>query len=114
MARERPKTEQKLTVFVGNLSFTAKEEELYDLFAEYGEIDFVRIVPNKGYGFVHFKTEEAVDKSVEKNKTEFCGREIHVEKSRPPIEGADNKRKRNDSGGFRGRGGFGGFRGRGK
>ncbi|EDS40836.1 conserved hypothetical protein [Culex quinquefasciatus] len=46
----------------------------------------VRIIAGKGFGFVHFADPASVDKAAVKNKIKFNGREIHVERSRPPIQ----------------------------
>ncbi|XP_055586033.1 RNA-binding protein squid-like [Uranotaenia lowii] len=86
LARERKPINKEATLFVGNLKYTTTEEQLYDAFIQYGEIDMVRIIAGKGFGFVHFANTNSVDKAVEKNKSQFNGREIHVEKSRPAIK----------------------------
>jgi RNA recognition motif-containing protein len=47
------------TIFVGNLSYEAKEDELLALFEKYGPIKEVRIVSengrSKGFGYIDFK-----------------------------------------------------------
>ncbi|XP_038113228.1 heterogeneous nuclear ribonucleoprotein A1 isoform X2 [Culex quinquefasciatus] len=86
LARERKPINKEATLFVGNLKYSTSEEQLFDEFVEFGEIDMVRIIAGKGFGFVHFADPASVDKAAVKNKIKFNGREIHVERSRPPIQ----------------------------
>lgn len=41
----------KFTIFVGNLSFQMKDEEMYNYFSECGKIEYVRLIRDP-YTFV--------------------------------------------------------------
>lgn len=62
------------SVFVGNLPFTADEEELRQLFSECGEVESVRVIRDtktgigKGFGFVTFSDKTGVMFATKQNK----------------------------------------------
>ena len=91
------------SLYVGNLSYSATETSLRELFAEY-EPSGVRLIGDKGFGFVDVPEEKAADAIAAMNGREVDGRAITVSEARP-------KRERSDDGGGR-RGGFGGGGGR--
>lgn len=74
----------KKSVFVGNLATETKEEELWKLFENCGEIESVRIVKDKvsnaskGIGFVNFKDRSSVILAIKLEGTTFKGRQIRV------------------------------------
>ena len=92
------------SLYVGNLSYSITESALRDLFAEY-EPSAVRLIGDKGFGFVDVAEEKAADAIVAMNGREVDGRAINVSEARP-------KRERNGGGGGRRGGGFGGGGGR--
>ena len=60
-----------------NLSFDTDEDDLYDMFSEFGDISYCRIVVNqqtglsKGTGFIQFKSNEAAQSCITAaNKTD--------------------------------------------
>lgn len=76
------------SIFVGNLPFRASEEELRDLFAQYGEVFGVRIVTDRetgrsrGFGFVDMDP-EAADEAIETlDGTDFGGRTLRLNEAR--------------------------------
>lgn len=78
-------------LFIGNISWGASDEQLRDLFAQYGEVEEAVIVKDKfsgrskGFGFVTFTNDEDGDKAVEAlNGHELDGRELVVNEARPP------------------------------
>jgi len=77
----------KTTIFVGNLNFTAKEEELRKLFDECGKVDMVRIIRDrdthrgKGIAYVKFATVEGFLNGLKKNKTMYMDRELRIKKA---------------------------------
>jgi RNA recognition motif-containing protein len=92
-------------VFVGNLSFQTSENELSDLFSQFGSIESVSIITDretgrsKGFGFVAME-DDGADKAIAKlNGTELNGRALTVNEARPMV--------RRNQNGDRGRGGFG-------
>jgi cold-inducible RNA-binding protein len=94
-------------LFVGNLPFTATEDELRDLFSAFGEVQQVRIMTDRdtgksrGFAFVEIADDEAAAKAIsDLNGKEFGGRALTINEARPKPE---------RRGGFgSGGGGFGG------
>ncbi|KAI0250512.1 hypothetical protein BJV78DRAFT_1127833, partial [Lactifluus subvellereus] len=95
-------------LFVGNLSWSATEESLWDVFAEYGDVKSVRVPTDresgkvKGFGYVEFFDTEVAKKAFQGvQNMELLGRNLRLDYSQP----------RDDSGGGRGgpRGGGRGF-----
>jgi len=96
-------------VFVGNLAFKTREDELAAEFAAAGAVISANIITrgprSLGYGFVEMDSEETAENAVKlMNKKEVDGRPINVEIAKPREEGE----ARPAFGGFRG--GRGGFR----
>ncbi|QYZ78571.1 RNA-binding protein [Methanofollis formosanus] len=72
-------------LYVGNLTYSVTEEELEELFSNYGEVKSVKIIGDKGFGFVEMETVEEAEKAMEAlNGTEFVGRTMRVEEAQPP------------------------------
>lgn len=100
-----------MTIYVGNLSYQASEQDLSDLFSSYGEVSSVKIVKDmdtgrsRGFAFIEMDDESGVDRAIEElHETDFLQRTLIVNKARP---------KSNDRGGGGGgfnRGGGGGGR----
>jgi len=100
-----------MNIFIAGLSYNITDNDLVDLFGEYGEIASAKVIMDrdsgrsKGYGFVEMENETAAQKAIEElNGAEYDGRVISVSEARPRTEGAP---RRNNGGG----GGRGGFRG---
>lgn len=98
------------SIFVGNLSFAATEDELWEKFSEFGDVKGVRIPTDrdtgrpKGFAYVEFTDVEASKKAVEGLAgAEIGGRAIRLDFSQP----RDSSFGGRDSG-FGGRGGRGG------
>ena len=99
-------------LYVGNLPFTAEEEQLQALFGGDGrQVTSVRILQDKmtgrsrGFGFVEMATEADAQKAIDAlNGHEFLGRPLTVNEARE---------QEPRSGGGRGFGGGGGRGGRG-
>jgi len=90
------------SLYVGNLSYSVTESALRDLFAEYEPTE-VRLIGDKGFGFVDVPEEKAADAIAAMNGREVDGRAINVSEARP-------RRERSGGGGERRGGGFGGGR----
>jgi cold-inducible RNA-binding protein len=91
------------SLYVGNLSYSTSESALKELFAPY-EPSEVRLIGDKGFGFVDVPEDKAADAILAMNGREVDGRAITVNEARPRAE-------RSGSGG-RSRGGSGGGGGR--
>lgn len=72
------------TIYVGNLPWATNEEDLYALFSDCGEIKNSRIVRqswtqrSRGFGYVEFEEEAAVDTAVQKQLT-VDGRDLRLD-----------------------------------
>lgn len=92
-------------LYVGNLSFSATDQELEDLFSQAGQVSSASIITDRetgrsrGFGFVEMETQEAAEAAISQlNGYELAGRAIVVSEARP----------KESRGGFGGRGGDGG------
>lgn len=79
-----------MNIFVANLPFQVKEEDLEKLFVEFGTVESVKIITDrysgrsKGYGFVEMPFDEEAIKSIEAlNEKEINGRTIVVKRANP-------------------------------
>lgn len=83
-----PNKNNERTVFVGNLPFSIKEDELWEEFKEFGELEYVRVIKDphtfqgKGIAYICFKEKKASKRAIAKNNVEFQGRRIRVSKAR--------------------------------
>jgi len=110
-------------LFVGNLPFSATEDQLRDMFGQYGEIVDVKLISDrmtgrsKGFAFVEFADEASAQAAIEgTNGKDMGGRAIVVNVARPPAPREDRGPRRDFGGGSRGglgggRCGYGGNRG---
>ena len=78
-------------LYVGNLPWKATEQELHDLFSQYGQVNSVKIISDRetgrsrGFGFVEM--EDGGDEAMQTlNGAEFGGRNIRVNEARPRQE----------------------------
>ena len=72
-------------IYVGNMSYSTTEDELENLFAQYGTVLTVNIVTDrntnrsKGFAFVEMEDSDSADKAIaEMNNMEFQGRNLKV------------------------------------
>ena len=72
-------------LYVGNLSYSVTNEKLEELFSGYGEVKYVKIIENKGFGFVEMAHQAEAEKAKkELDGSEFEGRSLKVDVARPP------------------------------
>ena len=96
-----------MNIYVGNLPFNLGEEDLKEIFEEYGAVSEAKIISDKfsgrskGFGFVEMDSDEEANNAIkELNNAEVGGRNIKVNESKP--------RENNRGGGGDRRGGGGG------
>lgn len=71
-------------LYVGNLSYSSKESDVTDLFSAYGQVVSMKIIENKGFGFVEMGSSEEAQAALDAlNNTEFDGRTLRVDEARP-------------------------------
>ena len=100
-----------MNIYVGNLSWSMTDDDLSNLFTQYGTVTSAKILKekntgrSKGFGFVEMEDEEAAKTAIATlNESEVQGRKLIVNESQPRPEGGGYKK----SGG----GGYGGGGGR--
>src|SRR3989339_773870 len=98
-----------MNIYVGNLSQQATDQDLEELFKEFGAVTSVKIIrdmftgESKGFAFVEMNDKTAGAKAIEAlNTKELKGKKIVVNEARPKT---DNRR--GGGGGNRGGGGGG-------
>lgn len=96
-----------MNIFIGNLPYDLEEDELRELFEEYGEVSSVKIIidrgsgRSKGFAFVEMSNDQQAMKAMDElDGAEIDGRAIAVKK-------AEEKRD-SPRGGGGSRGGYGG------
>lgn len=79
-----------MNIYVGNLNYRIKEQDLQHALEEYGTVSSVKIIKDretgksKGFGFVEMPNEEEALKVInELNGAEFEGRQIVIKKALP-------------------------------
>ena len=102
------------SLYVGNLSHSTTESALRELFAAY-EPSEIRLIGDKGFGFVDVPEDKAAEAIAAMNGREVDGRAITVNEARPRSErsgggGGGGGGARRGGGGFGGGGGGGGRR----
>lgn len=108
-----------MTIYVGNLSYKVSEDELKEVFAEYGDVSSVRIIKDhatgqsRGFAFVEMGSKEEANQAIEElNEAEYYGKTMLVREAKPKTN--DSRGGQGGGGGFnRGGGGGGGDRNRG-
>ena len=117
-----------MNIYVGNLSWTMTDDDLSNLFTQYGSVTSAKILKDKmngrskGFGFVEMEDDEAAKTAIANlNETEVQGRKLIVNESQPRPEGSGGGgfKKRSfgsggGGGGYKksGGGGYGGGGGR--
>ena len=72
-------------LFVGNFSYSVTNNDLEDLFSEYGEVVEVKVIEGKGFGFVEMSKPSEAEKAKEAlSGTDFKGRSLNVDEAKPP------------------------------
>ena len=86
-------------IYVGNLPYTANEDEVRELFSQYGEVASVSLVTDRetgrprGFGFVEMPADDADAAIGALDGKDMGGRQLRVNEARP-------REPRRDSGGW--------------
>ena len=79
-----------MSIYVGNLSYEINQEDLSEVFAEYGTVKRVHIPTDRetgrvrGFAFVEMESESDEDKAIEAlDGAEWMERNLKVNKARP-------------------------------
>ncbi len=109
-----------MKLYVGNLPYSTRDEELRELFAEFGTVASAKVIMDnqtgrsRGFGFVEFDDAAQAQAAIAAmNGREVGGRALAVNEARAQGTGGERRGPRGFGGGHRGegRGGFGGDRG---
>ena len=108
-------------MYVGNLPFAAQEQDIRELFSQYGGVTEVFLPMDResgrprGFAFVTMDSAEAMNASINaQNGQEFMGRKLAINEARPREErpagggGGGGRGGYGGGGGGGGRGGYGG------
>ena len=79
-----------INIYVGNLPFDVREEELRELFAAYGTVESVKIISDqftgrsRGFGFIEMADREEGMKAMQELDTkDMGGRPLKVNEAKP-------------------------------
>ncbi len=77
-------------IYVGNLNYTTTEDELQNLFSQYGAVTSTNIVmdrytnQSKGFGFVEMEADDAAEAAISAlNGQDYNGRGLRVNEAKP-------------------------------
>ena len=77
------------SLYVGNLPFTASEDDVRALFSAYGTVESLRLVTDRdtgqprGFGFVEMADNEAARAIQELDGKDFDGRALRINEAQP-------------------------------
>jgi len=88
-----------MNIYVSNLSFNVRDEDLHEYFAEYGEVSSAKVIMDKftnrsrGFAFVEMPDDEAAKKAIQElDGASVDGRTINVAVAKPREERGNNNR----------------------
>lgn len=95
-----------MNIFVSNINYATKEEQLLSLFENHGEVSSAKIIMDrdtgrsKGFGFVEMPNDDEAKAAIEAlNQQDFNGKTLNVSEARPreekPRRSFDNKPRQN-------------------
>lgn len=79
-----------MSIYIGNLSYQATQEDLSEVFAEYGTVKRVQVPTDRetgrmrGFAFVEMETDAEEEAAIEAlDGAEWMGRDLKVNKAKP-------------------------------
>ena len=79
-----------MNIYVGNLSFRTDDEELREIFAEFGDVSSAKVVidretdRSRGFGFVEMDNDDEAKAAIEAlDGAEVGGRNLRVNEAKP-------------------------------
>jgi RNA recognition motif-containing protein len=91
-------------LYVGNLSYSTTDSELQDFFAQYGNIQELKLIfdretgRSRGFAFVSFTTEEETEKALAADGVDLGGRKLKVNRAKEEGAGGGARRPRPNGG----------------
>ncbi|MTJ46479.1 RNA-binding protein [Dolichospermum sp. UHCC 0259] len=97
-----------MSIYVGNLSYEVREEDLKQTFAEYGTVKKVQLPIDRetgrvrGFGFVEMESDAEEEAAIAAlDGAEWMGRNLKVNKAKPKEDrGGGGRRDGGDGGGY--------------
>ncbi|MBB2776577.1 UNVERIFIED_ORG: RNA recognition motif-containing protein [Comamonas terrigena] len=96
-------------LYVGNLSYSVRDRDLEQQFAEFGNVTSAKVMMerdtdrSKGFGFVEMSTEQEAQAAIQGlHEQSLNGRNMIVNVARPREETGGGYRSNNGGGGYRG------------
>ena len=81
-----------MNIYIGNLNYRDREEDLKQVMEQYGVVDSVKIIidretgKSKGFAFVEMPNDAEGKKAIEElNEAEYEGRQMVVKEARPKM-----------------------------
>ena len=81
-----------MNIYIGNLNYRVREEDLKQVMEEYGVVDSVKIIidretgKSKGFAFVEMQNDAEGKRAIEElNEAEYEGRQMVVKEARPKM-----------------------------
>lgn len=87
-----------MNIYIGNLPFETNEQELTEIFTEFGEVTSAKIISDResgrsrGFGFVEMNDTEAKKAIEELNGVEYKGFQLTVNEAREKRDDQRNNR----------------------
>lgn len=82
-----------MQIYVGNMNYRTTEDEINELFGQFGEVESVKLISDretgraKGFGFVTMNDDSAAKEAIEAlNEKEFSGRTLRINEAKPREE----------------------------
>ncbi|HSO81632.1 MULTISPECIES: RNA recognition motif domain-containing protein [Thiocapsa] len=82
-----------MRIYVGNLTYSVTDDDLRDVFGEFGDLAAAEVIKDKfsgqskGFGFVDMPNNSEADAAIKAlNETDFKGRKLTVNEARPRAE----------------------------
>ncbi|MEH2026233.1 RNA recognition motif domain-containing protein [Nostoc sp.] len=95
-----------MSIYVGNLSYEVKEDDLRQVFAEYGTVKNVQLPIDRetgrmrGFGFVELESDAQEQAAIDAlDNAEWMGRSLKVNKAKPKTDGGSSGGRRGSYGG---------------
>jgi len=79
-----------MNIYVGNLSFNTHDEDLHEVFAEFGDVTSAKVIVDRetdrsrGFGFVEMSSDDEGNAAIEAlDGAEVGGRNLRVNEAKP-------------------------------
>lgn len=89
-----------MNIYAGNLSYSVTDEDLQELFGEFGEVSRASVISDretgrsKGFGFVEMANDDEAKHAIDSlNGKDVKGRAISVNEARPRPERSERPRR---------------------